>query len=367
MAIPSSSSTACDATTRLSVDLWASICASLLQDDGHAAAVAFERVCSTFRAASRQSPAWAHAGQRWCARAPPEVLARLRATSFLALDVWAADGPTLRGLPAHTLALTLPSCTALEDPEARPLAHLRCLRRLTLGWSRVAAGGAPLAALGALGALESLTLIAVDGLDDAALAVLLRPCVALTSLELRGCPQLTSACLADAAVTLPSLRRLKINEAPAPDVAPINDTVVDALGPSCAPQLESLELWGATLGVRSLCGALRSLPLLTRLTLRTASPCVVTALDEPAAPLAAPLALEECTFHGFHFDDDGDALGRLLGAAPYLRRLGLHGCRVCPARELAAVARRSSDFDCRVSGGGSGGYDLDAVLLSARR
>ena len=56
-------------------------------------------------------------------------------------------------------------------------------------------------------ALESLTLIAVDGLDDAALAVLLRPCVALTSLELRGCPQLTSACLADAAVTLPSLRR----------------------------------------------------------------------------------------------------------------------------------------------------------------
>ena len=119
--------------------------------------------------------------------------------------------------------------------------------------------------------------------------------------------------------------------------------------------------------MRSLCGALRSLPLLTRLTLRTASPCVVTALDELAAPLAAPLALEECTLHGFHFDDDGDALGRLLGAAPYLRRLGLHGCRVCPARELAAVARRSSDFDCRVSGGGSGGYDLDAVLLSARR
>ena len=360
--IPSS-----DASTRLTVDLWASICASLLHDDGRAAAVAFERVCSTFRAASRQSPAWAHALQRWCARAPPEVLARLRATSFLALDVWAADGPTLRGLPAHTLALTLPSCTALADPEARPLAHLRCLRRLTLGWSRVAAGGAPLAALGAIGALESLTLIAVDGLDDAALAVLLRPCVALTSLELRGCPQLTSACLADAAVTLPSLRRLKIIEAPAPDVAPINDAVVDALGPSCAPQLESLELWGAALGVRSLCGALRSLPLLTQLTLRTASSCRVTTLDELAAPLAAPLALEECTLHGFHFDDDGDALGRLLGAAPYLRRLGLHGCRVCPARELAAVARRSSDFDCRVSGGGSGGYDLDAVLLSARR
>ena len=179
------------------------------------------------------------------------MLARLRATSFLALDVWAADGPTLRGLPAHTLALTLPSCTALEDPEARPLAHLRCLRRLTLGWSRVAAGGAPLAALGAVGALESLTLIAVDGLDDAALAVLLRPCVALTSLELRGCPQLTSACLADAAVTLPSLRRLKITESPAPDVAPINDAVIDALGPSCAPQLESLYLWGAARGGRS--------------------------------------------------------------------------------------------------------------------
>ena len=115
--------------------------------------------------------------------------------------------------------------------------------------------------------------------------------------------------------------------------------------------------------MRSLCGALRSLPLLTQLTLRTDSPCRVTTLDERAAPLA----LEECTLHGFHFNDDGDALGRLLGAAPYLRRLGLHGCRVCPARELAAVARRSSDFDCRVSGGGSGGYDLDAVLLSARR
>ena len=286
-----------DATTRLSVDLWASICASLLQDDGHAAAVAFERVCSTFRAASRQSPAWANALQRWCARACREVLARLRATSFLSLDVWAAGRRSAPCPP--TLALTLPSCTALEAREARPLAHLRCLRRLTLGWSRVAAGGAPLAALGANGALESPRSAPSTGWTTRRS----RCCSVRASRSPRSAPQPPAAHLRlprrrgrDAA----SLRRLRSLRRR----RPTSRRSTTPSTPSASARSSS----------RSSCGAPRS--ACARCAARCAAPahaahaahrlsCRVTTLDELAAPLAAPLALEECTLHGFHFSDDG--------------------------------------------------------------